>query len=220
MLKEVNVLTGGFSRLQGATRRHAKMLSAKEEDMLLESGVSIVDLIFERMESDGGAMYGGEPVTQLSHALQCAHLGEKAGAGAMLVTAALLHDYGHLINEDDAVAATQGRDLLHEDIAADYLSKWFPRDVTEPIRLHVPAKRYLRAVDETYFAALSPASVQSLAVQGGQFSDREATEFIARPFAQDAVQLRIWDDQAKNPERLVPGLAHYRALVEDCVLQH
>ena len=159
---------------------------------------TVVDEILARLEERGGEMYGGEEVTQLQHALQCATLARKAGSPPMLVTAALLHDYGHLLNEDDAAAAASGQDMFHEEIAANYLSQWFPTEVTEPIRMHVPAKRYLCSVDDTYFSGLSPASVVSLEVQGGVFSDAEAETFIARPHAPEAVELRRWDDLAKD----------------------
>jgi len=160
--------------------------------------MSIVNQILETLEREGGAMYGGEAVTQLQHALQCATLARDGDHDAHLVTAALLHDYGHLINEDDSQAAARGIDQEHEDVAANYLAAWFPEAVTEPIRMHVPAKRYLCAVDPDYYDTLSPASVQSLEVQGGIFTQAQAEAFIARPFADQAVLLRQWDDMAKD----------------------
>jgi gamma-butyrobetaine dioxygenase len=86
--------------------------------------------------------------------------------------------------------------------------------VTEPIRLHVPAKRYLCAVEPSYFALLSEASVYTLSVQGGPMSEAEASEFEALTYATDAVAVRRWDDQAKDPSADVPGFAHYRPLLE------
>ena len=176
--------------------------------------MDIVDEIFENLARKGDAMYGGEAVTQLQHALQCAELARQAGAGDALVAAALLHDYGHLINDEDAEAAAAGRDRFHEEIAARYLASHFPPAVTEPIRMHVPAKRYLCAVNKAYYDELSPASKQSLAVQGGVFGDTEAAAFIAQPYAEDAVMLRRWDDLAKDPEMDTAPLEVFRDLVD------
>lgn len=175
--------------------------------------MSIVDQIFDNLARKGGAMYGGEAVTQLQHALQCATLAREADVSPALVAAALLHDYGHLINDDDAQAAAAGHDQVHEDIAADYLAAYFPAAVTEPIRMHVPAKRYLCAVDKAYHGDLSPASKQSLVVQGGVFSSDEAAHFIGQPHAEDAVMLRQWDDLAKDPEMTTDALESFRAEV-------
>ncbi len=185
--------------------------------MAEQKNSDIVDHIFEVLSEAGSAMYGGERVTQLAHALQCADLAMRSNASDALVTSALLHDYGHMLNDDDAVAAARGQDQFHEDVAANYLRGWFAPEVTEPIRMHVPAKRYLCAVDENYFAELSPASVRSLAVQGGKFSPQDAQLFIDQPFARAAVELRRWDDLAKDPTREVPGLKAYRTAVQNAL---
>jgi gamma-butyrobetaine dioxygenase len=89
--------------------------------------------------------------------------------------------------------------------------------VTEPIRLHVPAKRYLCAVEPSYFARLSEASVYTLSVQGGPMSEAEAREFEALPRAADAVAVRRWDDQAKDPSASAPGFEHFRPLLAGLV---
>jgi [1-hydroxy-2-(trimethylamino)ethyl]phosphonate dioxygenase len=173
----------------------------------------IVDEIFDNLAGRGHEMYGGEAVTQLQHALQCATVARRAGATASLVTAALLHDYGHLVVDDgagDDGAAERGIDMLHEEVAAAHLARWFGPAVTEPIRMHVAAKRYLCATNTDYFADLSPASVASLKVQGGPFTAAEAAEFIAAPFARDAVRLRVWDDLAKDTEARTPALDDFR----------
>ncbi|ANK80913.1 MAG: hypothetical protein TEF_08980 [Rhizobiales bacterium NRL2] len=170
--------------------------------------------ILHLLAARGGRMYGNEAVTQLAHGVQCALLAERDGASPATITAALLHDYGHLLLDDDAEAANQGKDLRHEAIGADELAKWFGPDVTEPVRLHVDAKRFLCATDLEYFATLSPASVTSLAVQGGPFTGREAEYFVHRPFAQEAVKLRRWDDLAKDPTMRTPPIQHFRQYVE------
>ena len=88
------------------------------------------------------------------------------------------------------------------------------REVTEPIRLHVPAKRYLCATDAEYQAQLSPASIQSLALQGGPFSADEVEAFERNSHFRAAVALRRWDDLAKIPNLDVPPLEHYRPRLE------
>ena len=145
----------------------------------------------------------GERVTQLDHALQCASLAAGEGAAVSLVAAALLHDYGHLIDDRGHMAERDGLDGAHEAVGAAALAAWFGPAVTAPVALHVAAKRYLCAVEPGYFEALSPASKLSLELQGGAFDPDEAAAFIARPFAQDAVRLRRWDDWGKalEPER-------------------
>lgn len=174
---------------------------------------SIIDDIFQGMLTRGHAMYGGEAVTQLQHALQCAVLARQAGASAGLVTAALLHDYGHLVADDEGMAE-RGVDMMHEEVAADHLARWFGPAVTEPIRMHVAAKRYLCAVDPDYLAGLSPASLASLEVQGGPFTAAEAASFVERAYATDAVRLRIWDDLAKDVEAPTPPIEDFRREVE------
>ena len=152
-----------------------------------------------------------EPVSQLAHALQCAQLAEWAQAEAPLIVAALLHDIGHFVDQPDEFAHT---DDAHETRAVPLLAQAFDERVTQPVRLHVMAKRYLVHVDPTYFDALSPASVHSLALQGGPMSDAEARRFAALPHANDAVRLRRWDDLAKAPGRQTPSLAYYLSFAE------
>ena len=169
--------------------------------------------VFHVIATKGAARYGAEPVSQLEHALQCAALAERAGAPSSLITAALLHDIGHLI-EDDETAVARGLDLCHEVCGALALRALFPKAVTEPIRLHVSAKRYLCAVNEGYFNRLSPASVASLALQGGPMAPAEAAEFAETPYAKAAAALRVWDDLAKDPTAQTPDLAHFRRHAE------
>ena len=54
--------------------------------------------------------------------------------------------------------------------------------LTKLVRLHVPAKRYLCAVDPEYWEGLSDVSKRSLKVQGGPLSPAEAAEFAALPY--------------------------------------
>lgn len=168
-----------------------------------------------RLLSDRGrARYGAEAVSQLQHALQCATLAEGEDAPPQLVAAALLHDIGHLV-ADDEDAAPRGIDMQHEDVAARWLARRFQVGVVEPVRLHVPAKRYLCAVEPGYFESLSFASVRSLALQGGTFESDAAQSFIAQPHAQEAVRLRRWDDLAKDPEAVTPPLEHFLSYLRE-----
>jgi phosphonate degradation associated HDIG domain protein len=173
--------------------------------------MSIVDEIVTLFERRGAEAYFGEPVSQAEHALQAAHLAEEAGASDALVVAALLHDVGHLLHGRDEGIADRGVDGRHEAVGEAWLSQQFGREVAEPVALHVAAKRYLCAVDPAYQAQLSPASVQSLALQGGPFTTEEVAEFERHPHFREAVALRRWDDRAKAPGLAVPGLEQYRA---------
>ena len=174
--------------------------------------------IEKRFSIRGSEQYGQEAVTQLQHALQCATWAEAAHQPPTLVAACLLHDLGHLLHDLGEDAAERGIDDRHEYRALPFLSQHFPPAVTEPIRLHVNAKRYLCATQADYWANLSPASQLSLTLQGNIFSEAEALTFIAQPYAKDAVQLRIWDDLAKDPQQKTPELEHFLPMLTALVL--
>jgi [1-hydroxy-2-(trimethylamino)ethyl]phosphonate dioxygenase len=176
--------------------------------------MQIVDQILELFATRGAAAYHGEAVSQEEHALQAAELAEREGAPNALIVAALLHDIGHLLDGQDEDLAVRGVDGRHEEAACAWLSRHFGSDVTEPIRLHVAAKRYLCAVDPSYLAGLSPASQLSLKLQGGPMTPAEVAEFEGNAFFRDAVRLRFWDDTAKVPGLAVPGPSHYRDRLE------
>ena len=166
----------------------------------------------------GDEQYTGEPVTQLEHALQCAMLAENEGADDALVTAALLHDLGHMVHELGPTPTLQGVDDLHQFRALPFLRGLFGEDVIDPIKLHVDAKRYLCAVRPDYYAALSDDSRRSLALQGGIYNEAQAETFIAQRGAAQAVRLRVWDDQAKAAGLATPSLAHFLARAGRCAL--
>jgi gamma-butyrobetaine dioxygenase len=161
----------------------------------------------------GSDRYGGEEVTQLTHALQCATFAQQSGASDSLVAAALLHDIGHLVNPKDEGATLRGVDAAHETVGAGYLARWFGPAVTAPVAQHVAAKRYLCTAEDGYFARLSEESVRSLAVQGGPFSAREVEAFLARPYAEEAIALRRWDELAKDLEMRTPSLEDFRPVL-------
>ncbi len=148
-------------------------------------------------ETRGQSGYFGEPVSQLEHALQCAHWATEERASNELIADALLHDVGHLLHDQGDNIAGQGVDTAHEELGQSWLSRYFGPAVTRPIALHVAAKRYLCATNESYLAQVSPASLQSLELQGGPMNAEEIAKFESDEFAKDAVRLRRWDDLAK-----------------------
>jgi phosphonate degradation associated HDIG domain protein len=152
-------------------------------------------------------------VTQLQHALQCAAWARETGAPDTLVAAALLHDLGHLLYEQDGDEMGADHDDVHQYAALPFLRPHLPSAVLEPIKLHVDAKRWLCGTEPAYWATLSAGSQRSLELQGGPFSAEAAQAFIAQPHAAQAVQLRRWDDQSKDPARSVPGFESYRELL-------
>ena len=162
----------------------------------------------------GQAQYGGEAVSQLEHALQCATLAQDHDSSPELIAACLLHDLGHLVHHLGDDPALLGIDDRHEYRAVPLLETLFPETVTHPIRLHVAAKRYLCAVDDNYWASLSPASKLSLKLQGGIFSKPMADAFIQQPHADNAVKLRRWDDLAKIETLKTPDLEYFQPILE------
>ena len=177
----------------------------------------VIDEIISLFRQRGAAAYHGENVSQTEHALQAAALAEREGACQFLVVAALLHDIGHLLEGQAEDLADRGLDGRHEEAGRAWLAAHFGPEVTEPIYLHVAAKRYLCAVDANYLAALSPASRVSLSLQGGPMGDDERSKFESNPYYRDAIRLRRWDDTAKVHGLKVPGLDHYRNPLETAV---
>jgi phosphonate degradation associated HDIG domain protein len=176
--------------------------------------MQIVKQILDLFARQGAAAYHGEAVSQEEHALQAAELAERDGAPNSLVVAALLHDIGHLLDGQDEDLADRGVDGRHEEAACAWLMRHFGPEVTEPIRLHVAAKRYLCAVEPTYLTGLSPASRMSLQLQGGPMTAAEIAEFEGNEFFSEALRLRYWDDAAKVTGLVLPGPGHYRERIE------
>jgi len=176
------------------------------------SAEALIQQIKAAFERRGGETYG-EGVNQTDHALQAGWLAERAGAPPSLVVAALLHDIGHLIHDLPEDIAEQGIDTEHESLGSAWLSRFFGPDVTEPVRLHVEAKRYLCVAEPGYFDRLSEASILSLKLQGGPHDDEEARAFATEPYAEAAVKLRHWDEEAKVLGMKTPDLAHFEPLI-------
>jgi len=161
--------------------------------------------VFALFEEHGQLVDPGDGVTQLSHALQSAALAREECAGDALIAACLLHDVGHML---EGVGGEH-----HERTGAAWLSRFLPSEVTEPIRLHAEAKRFLLAKEPDYAEHLAEASLQSLEFQGGPMSEEEASRFEAHPHHDAAVALRRIDDRAKDPDASSAPLESWRALL-------
>ncbi len=156
-------------------------------------------------------------MSQLEHAIQCGYFAERDGAPPALVAAAYLHDIGHLLHDLPQDIADQGIDTQHESTGSAWLSQHFGPEVTEPVRMHVAAKRYLASVEQGYFDRLSEASKLSLRLQGGPMDAEQVSAFEAEPFFADAVRLRRWDEEGKLLDFEGPGTAHFDAIVAGCL---
>jgi len=175
----------------------------------------ILQLFCER----GNSQYGREAVSQQEHALQVALLAEQAGSSAALIAAGLLHDLGHLLHQLPEDAPLHGVDDRHELLAARWLERSFGPDVSDPVRLHVAAKRYLCTVEPEYQRTLSPPSRTSLQLQGGPMSEEELHAFRAEPHFAAALLVRRWDDAAKIPELPTPPIEHFASYLDRALAQ-
>lgn len=205
----------GARHLQGAYAdidALAGTLAVLRRERAVAAG-TFVDELAGLFAGEGASAYLGEEVTMAQHMLQSAACAEQAGAPDALVAAALLHDLGHFHGPVSGEELIQGTDNRHSHTGADRLAEWFGPEVTEPIRLHVAAKRYLCAVEPGYVGRLSPASVHTLQVQGGPMSATEVAAYEANPYAADGVAVRRWDDQGKDPEAPTPDFGHFRPLL-------
>jgi phosphonate degradation associated HDIG domain protein len=180
------------------------------------AGDIIQDLV-DLIDGKGERQYGLSAINQRAHALQAALLAEQAGCTPAMVTASLLHDIGHMVHDLGENPAEDGIDDRHEALGCDFLRQHFGPEVTEPVRLHVAAKRYLCATEGDYFARLSSDSVRSLALQGGPMSPAEAAAFRAEAFALDAVQLRRFDEGAKVKGLVTPDAEHFVPHIRACL---
>ncbi len=180
--------------------------------------LNVVDFIINLFLEKGGELYGGEAVTQLEHGLQAAHFAKLELANDALVTAALLHDIGHLLHDLPDNATEQGIDDIHEELGANFLSTYFKQEVVEAVKLHVAAKRYLCLVEPGYYSTLSPTSKSSLLLQGGIMTGDEKAAFENNPFFKEAVALRKWDDLAKDPALKVDAIETYSKTIQNALI--
>jgi len=176
--------------------------------------VSLAEEIFAIYERRGSGAYFGERVSMTEHGLQAAWFAQQEGAPPALVVAALLHDIGHLIEVVPDDLADWNTDAHHEEVGSRWLARHFDPEISEPVRLHVPAKRYLCATDTTYYGMLSEASVVTLKLQGGPMSPGEVLQFESQPYFREAIRVRRWDDQGKVAGLPTHALADYRELIQ------
>ena len=181
--------------------------------------MSIADEVFSIFQQRGAAAYFGERVSMTEHALQAAYFAQQESAPATLIVAALLHDIGHLVEEAPDDLGDWTADAKHEEIGARWLAQRMPPDIAGPVRLHVPAKRYLCATDSNYVAMLSHASLVTLKLQGGPMPRDELLQFEAQRYFKDAIRLRRWDDQGRISGLQTPGLSEYRELIQELALR-
>lgn len=176
---------------------------------------AVVGQILEAFEKRGSERYGEEAVTQIQHALQSGQLAVRAKANAQLVTAAILHDIGHILGKaempDDC---SHNMDDKHESKGYQFLLEHFGAAIADPVRLHVVAKRYLCTKEPDYEAKLSPTSLKSYHDQGGRMSPEEMQRFEAEPYYQEAIRLRHWDDAAKEPSAQTPPMKDFVTFIE------
>ena len=180
--------------------------------------MKIFDEVSDLFDRHGGGAYFGEAVSQVEHALQAAHFAAEDKAPDELVLAALLHDVGHLLQETPDDLADWHTDARHEVVGGAWLAKRFAREISDPVRLHVPAKRFLCATDAGYVAKLSEASIVTLKLQGGPMSAAEVAKFKAEPFYTQAVQVRRCDDRGKIAGLKTRALDDYRQLLQRLAL--
>ena len=175
-----------------------------------DNAITIASQIIEMFHQKGDAAYVGEAVSQTEHAFQAATAAERDGADCELIVAALLHDVGHLVHDLPEDCAESGIDDHHQVLGEVFLKKHFSLRVTEPVRLHVAAKRYLCSCNPAYRDRLSAASQTSLELQGGVMTAEEIAQYEAGEFAREATELRGWDDEAKIAGFETKGWEHFR----------
>ena len=172
---------------------------------------SIIEKIIKNYQTNK-SLYIGEKVTMTEHMIQSAMLAEKSKSSPSLVCAALLHDYGHFILDNPDELVDQKKDGMHEDVAYQYLKKYFNENVVMPIKNHVKAKKYL-ARNKKYYQILSEASKVSLKLQGGIMDDKEAKEFQGNEFFEDSIKLRKFDEKAKEADLKIKSINEYKNLL-------
>ena len=174
--------------------------------------MDIVDKIVSNFKNNN-SLYIGENVTIAEHMIQSAMMAEKSKSNNNLVCACLLHDYGHFILDNPDELVRKKQDGKHEEIGYEYLKKFFKKEIVEPIKYHVIAKRYL-ARDKKYFDRLSEASVVSLELQGGVLDTKEAKLFENQEFFKEAIMLRKFDETAKKIGVKIKDIIQYKDLLK------
>ncbi len=176
----------------------------------------IEDIFKKRAEIE----YLGEPVTTTEHMLQAATIAEREGMNEDLIVGAFLHDIGHFTNDLGTFMMEDKLDRCHEKAGAAILLPFFPSVVTDCVRYHVAAKRYICAIQPEYFKTLSDASVHSLKLQGGPMNKQEVEQFAIYPNVNDIVQVRYCDDKAKEPNAITPNLDYFLSMTKYVMDKH
>lgn len=181
---------------------------------------TIVDFIGDIFERCGDEEYLGEPVTMAEHMLQGATIAEQNGQSQEIIVGALLHDIGHFTSEFGTYHPDDTEDRHHEDAGAEVLQAFFPTVITDCVRYHVAAKRYLCATKPSYYARLSPASVHTLGLQGGAMSADEVAEFEKNPNLREIIAVRYLDEAGKRADMETPDFWHFAPMVQRLVDSH
>lgn len=184
------------------------------------SGETIVDFIGSIFDRRGIEEYLGEPVTMGEHMLQGATLAEQAGQAEEIIVGALLHDIGHFTSEFGTFTMHDTEDRHHEDAGARVLERFFPSVITDCVRYHVAAKRYLCKTNPAYFQKLSEASIHSLNLQGGPMNAEEVAQFEKNPNLRQIIAVRYLDDAGKHPNMPTPDYWHFAPMVQRMVDRH
>ena len=178
--------------------------------------MNIIDKIISNFINNK-SLYIGEKVTISEHMIQTAMIAENAKSSNSLVCSCLLHDYGHFILENPDELVRKKIDGKHEDIGYEYLKKFFKKEVVEPIKYHVLAKRYL-SKEKKYFNLLSDASKISLKLQGGALNKKESKEFEKKDFFKQTIKLRKFDEVAKRTDIKMKSIIEYKNLLSSHLL--
>ena len=179
--------------------------------------IPFLEDIFERF---GEEEYLGESVTMAQHMLQGATLAEQEGQDDEIIVATLLHDIGHFTSNLGCFTLEDSMDRGHEEAGAQTIERIFPSIVSDCIRYHVAAKRYLCATSPVYFEYLSEASKHSLKLQGGEMSKTEVTEFEKKTNLDSIITVRYFDDLGKSPDMLTPPLGHFFPTVKRVIKEY
>ena len=174
--------------------------------------MDIIEKIISNFKNNK-SLYIGENVTISEHMIQTAMIAEKSKSKDFLICSCLLHDYGHFILDDPDELVRKNKDGKHEDIGYEYLKKFFKREIVEPIKHHVMAKRYL-ARDKRYYNKLSNASIVSLELQGGLLNEKEAKLFEKEEFLKEAIKVRKFDEAAKKVGLKIKDIIQYKDLLK------
>ncbi len=193
-------------------------MNAQAKDELTHR--TIVAFLADIFERRGGEEYLGEPVTMAEHMLQGACLAQRQGEEEKIIVAALLHDIGHFTSEFGTFSMNDTHDKHHEEAGALVLERFFPTIVTDCVRYHVAAKRYICATDPKYFDELSEASIHSLKLQGGPMNAEEIAAFEKLPNFREIVKVRYLDDAGKVAGMATPGFSYYAPMVQRVVDDH